>query len=168
MRNICAALAVVFVLVLMAACGGTPAKEETPASTVTSQTENGVSSAAPDTEESESPAQLPASSLPDDSSSAAGTGSAVIADDGIRPEFQQAMDSYEAFFDEYCDFMRRYSESDGTDLAMLADYAKIMEQYAQVTSDFSNWNSDELTTAELSLYLEVQTRVNEKLLDLSA
>ena len=168
MRNICAALAAAFALALMTACGGTPAKGETPASTVTSQSENGVSSAAPDAEGSESPAQLPVSSLPDGSSSAAGTESAVLANDGIRPEFQQAMDNYEAFFDEYCDFMRRYSESDGTDLAMLADYAKIMEQYAQVTSDFNNWNSDELTTAELSLYLEVKTRVNQNLRALSA
>ena len=64
--------------------------------------------------------------------------------------------------------MQRYSESDGTDLGMLADYADMMEQYAQVTSDFSNWNSDDLTTAELSLYLDVQTRVNQKLLELSA
>lgn len=93
---------------------------------------------------------------------------ATLSDDAIRPEFQQAMDSYEAFFDEYCDFMQRYSESDGTDLGMLADYADMMEQYAQVTSDFSNWNSDDLTTAELSLYLDVQTRVNQKLLELSA
>ena len=168
MRNIRAAVAAALVVAMMTGCGSTPAETGGSAPAAASQAGSDVSSAASGFEEDASPAQTPESTLPEDPSSAAGTESAVVADDGIRPEFQQAMDSYEAFFDEYCDFMRRYSESDGTDLAMLADYAKIMERYAQVTSDFSNWDSDELSDAEFSLYLEVQTRVNQKLLELSA
>ena len=169
MRNICAAMATAFLLAMMTACGATADGMGTSAPTATSGLESGASSEAAVSEGSQSPAQAPESSVPDAAPPAAGAESgAALSDEAIRPEFQQAMDSYEAFFDEYCDFMQRYSESDGTDLGMLADYADMMEQYAQVTSDFSNWNSDDLTTAELSLYLDVQTRVNQKLLELSA
>ena len=31
--------------------------------------------------------------------------------DGMRPEFKEAMDSYEAFYDEYCDFIKKYNDN---------------------------------------------------------
>ena len=86
------------------------------------------------------------------------------ADDSIRPEFQEAMDSYEAFFDEYCDIMQKYNDSDGTDLTILADYASYMAQYAQMMKDFEAWEDEELTTAENLYFIEVQSRINQKLL----
>lgn len=169
MRNICTALAAALLLAMLTACGGTPAETGTSDPTAASRFESGVSSETSVAAASQRPTEPPESSLPDAPAPTAGAESAAaLSDDGIRPEFQQAMDGYEDFFDEYCDFMQRYSASDGTDLSMLADYADIMEQYAQVTSDFANWNSEDLTTAELSLYLDVQTRVNQKLLEFSA
>ena len=39
-------------------------------------------------------------------------------------EFKAAMDSYEAFIDEYVAFMKKYEKSDGTDPQMIADYGK--------------------------------------------
>ena len=68
----------------------TKAKKEEPAAVETE--------AAP---ESEPPAETEA---PDNSAESA---------DGMRPEFKAAMDSYEAFMNEYCDFMARYAQSDG-------------------------------------------------------
>ncbi len=29
---------------------------------------------------------------------------------GMRPKFKEAMDSYEAFYDEYCTFMKKYND----------------------------------------------------------
>lgn len=87
---------------------------------------------------------------------------------GIRPEFQQAMDSYEAFMDEYCAFMEKYSASDGSDLTLLADYADYMSRYADMMADFEAWDSEEMTTEETLYYIEVQTRVNQKLLEAAA
>ena len=40
----------------------------------------------------------------------------------IDVEFKSAMDSYEAFFDEYVAFMKKYSQSNGTDMSLLNDY----------------------------------------------
>ena len=51
--------------------------------------------------------------------------------DGMRPEFKKAMDSYEEFMTEYCEFMKKYGESDGTDLGLVADYADYMSKYAE-------------------------------------
>lgn len=91
---------------------------------------------------------------------------AELADD-MRPEFKQAMDSYEEFMNEYCEFMKRYAESGGTDVALLADYASYMSKYADLVEDFKAWDDGEMNTAETAYYLDVQTRVNTKLLEVA-
>lgn len=87
--------------------------------------------------------------------------------DGLRPEFKKAMDSYETFMNEYCDFMKKYAESDGTDIGLLADYTEYMSKYANVVEDFEAWDSEEMNTAETAYYLDVQTRINKRLLEVS-
>ena len=88
-------------------------------------------------------------------------------DDGMRPEFKQAMDSYEGFMNEYCEFMKKYAESDGTDVGILADYASYMSKYVDVVEDFGAWDDGEMNTAETAYYLDVQTRVSKKLLEVA-
>ena len=87
--------------------------------------------------------------------------------DGLDPDFKAAMDSYESFMDEYVEFMKKYAESDGTDLSILADYADYMSKYADFVEDFEKWEDEDLNAAETAYYLEVQTRVNEKLLEVA-
>lgn len=87
--------------------------------------------------------------------------------DGIRPEFQQAMDSYEEFMNEYCDFMKSYAESDGSDLGLLADYTEYMSKYADCVEDFEKWEDEDMNAAEMAYYFEVQTRVTNKLLEVA-
>lgn len=87
--------------------------------------------------------------------------------DGMRPEFKKAMDSYEEFMNEYCEFMKKYAESDGTDPELLVDYANYMSKCADMAQDFEAWDDGEMTTAEMAYYLDVQTRINKKLLELA-
>lgn len=87
--------------------------------------------------------------------------------DGMRPEFKKAMDSYEEFMNEYCGFMKKYAESDGTDVGLLADYVEYMSKYADVVKDFEVWDDGEMNTAETAYYLDVQTRINMKLLEMA-
>ena len=94
-----------------------------------------------------------------------GTDTQIV--DGVRPEFKEAMDSYETFMNEYCDFMKKYAESDGTDLGLLADYTEYMGKYGEVVEAFEAWESEELNAAETAYYLDVQTRINQKLLEVS-
>lgn len=94
------------------------------------------------------------------------TGSSASSN-GLDDDFKAAMDSYEKFMDGYIAFMKKYKESNGTDLSILTDYAKWMSDYAKVCEEFASWESQDLSTEELSYYLEVQTRVTQKLLEVA-
>lgn len=80
------------------------------------------------------------------------------AGDGIRPEFREAMESYEAFFDDYAEFMQAYAESDDT-LSMLGEYADFVAKYAELTADFEAIDESELSDAEAMYYAEVSLRI---------
>lgn len=87
--------------------------------------------------------------------------------DGLDPDFKAAMDSYETFMDEYVAFMKKYAESDGTDLSILTDYADYMSKYADLVENFEKWEDEDMNAAETAYYLEVQTRVTKKLLEVA-
>ena len=70
------------------------------------------------------------------------TSASDVSANGLRPEFKDAMDSYEAFFDEYVAFMNKYAESDGSDLALLSDYTSYVSKYADMMADFEQWESE--------------------------
>ncbi len=83
--------------------------------------------------------------------------------EGIRPEFKEAMDSYEAFYDEYCDFMKKYSENP-SDLKLLIAYTEMLEKSTDMNEKFEKWESDkEMSNEELKYYLDVNNRVMQKL-----
>lgn len=86
--------------------------------------------------------------------------------DGMRPEFKEAMDSYEAFYDEYCEFMKKYSENP-SDLSLLAEYAEMMSRLAEMDEQFEAWEDEDLNTEEMKYYLEVSSRIAAKLLDVA-
>ena len=85
---------------------------------------------------------------------------------GINPEFKAAMDNYEKFMDEYVSFMKKY-KANPSDLAIIADYADYMSKYADFVKSFEKWNDEELNTAEIAYYGEVQARVSKKLLEIA-
>ena len=88
-------------------------------------------------------------------------------DDGsISPDFKAAMDSYESFMNEYVDFMKKYN-ADPTDIRLLADYANYMSKYADFIEAFEKWETEDMTTAETAYYIDVQARVNKKLLEVT-
>ncbi len=86
--------------------------------------------------------------------------------DGIRPEFKEAMDSYEAFYTEYCEFMKEYSENP-TDLTLLAKYADMLAKAEEMNEAFEAWDEDELSNEELKYYLDVNNRVMKMLVDVA-
>lgn len=84
--------------------------------------------------------------------------------EGIRPEFKEAMDSYEAFYDEYCDFLKRYKENP-SDLNLLAEYTEMMQELEEMNAKFEAWGDSDLSDAELKYYLEVIDRITQKMID---
>ncbi len=84
----------------------------------------------------------------------------------IGADFKSAMDSYEKFFDEYVAIMKKY-KNNPSDVSVLADYTKYMGKYTKMMEDFEKWEDEEMNTAEMAYYLEVQGRITKKLLEVS-
>ena len=82
----------------------------------------------------------------------------------VSSDFKATMDSYEAFFDEYIEFMKLYSENP-SDTELLGQYADYMDQYTETMEAMSSIDADSLSPADYAYYIEVQNRINEKLMD---
>ena len=79
----------------------------------------------------------------------------------MRPEFKRAMDSYEDFFDDYCEFMKKYENSHGTEV--INEYLDFLSKYAETMEKLNEISEDELNNKELAYYTDVMTRINKKL-----
>ena len=90
------------------------------------------------------------------------TPAAGIPEDGIRPEFREAMESYEAFFDSYIDFMESIDETSLATEEMLK-YYQFLQQYEETMNKLDAIDESELTPQEDLLYLETMNRINSKL-----
>ena len=84
---------------------------------------------------------------------------------GLRPEFKQAMDSYESFYNEYVDLLNQY-KANPTDFSILAKYMTMLSKLEEIDAAFKAWDSSDMTPEELKYYLEVSTRIQKKLVDL--
>lgn len=62
---------------------------------------------------------------------------------------------------------KKYKDSNGTDTSLLKDYTKYLGKYIEMISSFEKWENKVLNSKESKYYLEVQTRVNKKLLEVS-
>jgi len=85
---------------------------------------------------------------------------------GVTPEFKEAMDSYETFFNEYIAFMRKFG-NDKSDLSMLIDYADFMTRYADMVQKMDAIEETQLSVADDAYYLEVTVRIYKKLAEIS-
>ena len=83
------------------------------------------------------------------------------AQTGIRPEIKEALDSYEDFFDEYCEFMEKYSDSNNS-ITMLGDYLSFLAKYTETMTKLEALE-DDLNDAELGYYMQVMGRITQKL-----
>lgn len=83
----------------------------------------------------------------------------------IRAEFKEAMDAYEAFYDEYVAILQDYKKNPA-DLSILGKYSQMLLKLAEMDEKFEKWENSDLNSEELKYYLEVNTRVQQKLLGL--
>lgn len=84
--------------------------------------------------------------------------------DGVSLAFYEAMASYEAFFDEYIEFMNRYKAASNP-LSMALDYANYMNAYADTMQKLEEIEDDKLTKKEEAYYTQVMLRINRKLVE---
>ena len=84
---------------------------------------------------------------------------------GVTPEFKAAMDSYEAFFDEYIAFMQAVREEPGN-LALLLQYAAMLERYTETMEELDAIGEEELSDADSIYYVQTMARIEVELLEL--
>ncbi len=103
-------------------------------------------------------------SAPEESSQPAESASGDILGDIIRPDVKEAIDSYEAFIDEYCEFMKKYASSDNP-LMLMSEYMDYLQELTEMGEKFDNMDESDWTAAETAYYTEVLLRCQKKLLD---
>lgn len=96
----------------------------------------------------------------DDSASSASETSAPA---GVDPDLAAFLDEYEAFVDKYVEFMQKY-QANPSDLTLLTEYAEMMQEYVDFTDKIDAYESDSMSAADASYYLEVTTRCSQKML----
>ena len=73
---------------------------------------------------------------------------------GIRPEFKEALDSYEQFFNEYADLMEAY-KNNPTDLQLLTKYADFMSKYSDYMQKLDELKTEDMSTEESAYFIDV-------------
>ena len=84
----------------------------------------------------------------------------------VSADFKASMDSYEQFFDQYVEFMKKYKDS-GDSISMLADYTKMMQQYTDTMNKLNAIDQNSLSAADEAYYLEVMGRITQKLVSVA-
>ena len=59
-----------------------------------------------------------------------------VDENGLRPDFKEAMDSYEAFIDKYVEFMETYDEND---VSMMMKYLALIIHESSKDKNFLNF-----------------------------
>ncbi len=130
-----------------------------------SSTDNrGASEESSTFEESSAPEESSSESLHEYSGTSEESSSGGILGDIIRPEVKEAIDSYEAFIDEYCEFMKKYASSDNP-LMLMSEYMDYLQELTEMGEKFDNMDESDWTAAETAYYTEVLLRCQKKLLD---
>ena len=89
------------------------------------------------------------------------------ADSGLlSPEFKKTMDDYEAWFDHYCEVMKKYEENP-SDLELLSEMTDLLSEETKMLDQMENMDESEMNNAELAYYLEVTARIEKKLLEVA-
>ena len=73
------------------------------------------------------------------------------------------MDSLEAFFDEYAEFMEEYANSDDV-TSLMGDYTEYLSKYAEMMGKLEAIDESTLNEEEAIYYAEVAARISEKML----
>ena len=164
-RKISVMLVASVLVVSLVGCGGKKSDKAKEAANTQTVQEQSASKQQPANEQpaQPQPQPVPQEQPAADAAAAVADAAAAVDETLIRPEFKEAMDSYEAFFDEYIDFMNRYKENP-TNTELLMQSADMLTKEAKMLKEFDDWEkTGDMTTAETAYYLEVHARIYEKL-----
>lgn len=84
----------------------------------------------------------------------------------LSPEFKKTMDDYEAWFDHYCEVMKKYQE-DSSNIELLSEMTDLLSEESEMLEQMENMDESEMNSAELAYYIEVTARIEKKLLEVA-
>lgn len=89
------------------------------------------------------------------------------ADTGVlSPEFKETMDDYEAWFDHYCEVMKKYQDNP-SDLELMSEMTDLLSEETEMLEQMENMDQSQMNSAELAYYIEVTARIEKKLLEVA-
>jgi hypothetical protein len=156
--------------------GSSTAEQAKPSATPAASDSRKTESAAQNTSKAEPASGGNSGAAAADAASAEGTEGAADAGaaestqqaSGVSPDLKEYLDSYEAFIDEYVEFMKRYNSDPGNSISMMTEYIEMMGKYAEFAEKIGEYESAEMSDADFNYYLEVTTRCTQKLLEASS
>ena len=84
----------------------------------------------------------------------------------LSPEFKKTMDDYEAWFDHYCEVMKKYQE-DSSNIELLSEMTDLLSEETEMLEQMENMDQSQMNSAELAYYIEVTARIEKKLLEVA-
>ena len=75
----------------------------------------------------------------------------------LSPEFKKTMDDYEAWFDHYCDVMKRYKE-DSSNLELLSEMTDLLSEETTMLEEMENMDQAECCGASILFRGDSQNR----------
>ena len=140
-KNICVVLCIIMVGFLIAGCADVTKKVGVVDSSVSEDTNIIESTTAVEVDVTES----------------------SVIEEPVDPEFKATMDSYEAYYDEYIEFMNLYkTKTDPADI--MPQYTEMMNKYTAMSSEMQKIDPSKLDPADRAYYAEVSSRISEKLI----
>lgn len=83
------------------------------------------------------------------------------------PELVEFLDEYEAFVDEYVEFMQSHSSDPTNAINMLGEYTDMLTKLAEYSTKLEKYDSKDMSAADAAYYLEVTARCAEKMLEVA-
>ncbi len=118
---------------------------------------------APDEDKAEAPAPEDDNEKTESDGSEAGTDE-EIDPSGVSANVKDTLDEYEAFFDEYIEFMKKYKNATYEDLdKMIDDYSDYMDKYSDIYGKLIDLGSEKMTAKDYAYYTKVLQRIEKKL-----
>lgn len=83
--------------------------------------------------------------------------------DDLDPELVEMLTSYEAFVDSYVDFFEAYMADPMNAISMADDYLEMMSEMEEYSNMIDNYDTSNMTEAELEYFTEVTVRCTERM-----
>lgn len=94
-------------------------------------------------------------------------GESVLSAGGVDPQLKAALEEYEAFVDEYVDFMKKYQADPNNAIGMISEYTSMLTRLAEFSEKINGYDTNKMSKADYAYYVEVLSRIEKKMLDVA-